>query len=131
MSQKKKIDENYLQELIAGGIPERTNVQNTGTDEKENETTGKKEWNTRRKKGMPDYSVFLQPNSNIQERQCVYVRRELQETISLITNILGTKNLTIGGYIDNVLADHFTAYQEEINNLLAKQYPKTIIKNDD
>ena len=119
VSEKGKIDENYLHELIAGGIPKRTNE--TATDEKE-ETADKKEWNTRRKKGLPDYSVFLQPNIGMptQKRKCVYVSQELQETISLITNILGSKKLTIGIYIDHVLNEHLSVYKDTINALLDK-----------
>ena len=76
---------------------------------------------TRRKKQSADYgSSFLQRNE-IKTRQCVYISREMHNKVSKIVNVIADKEITVGGYIDTVLARHFEQHKEEINELYRKQ----------
>lgn len=135
MAGKQAIDENLLRNLMAGdsykppaSLPESEPENEKSTDEKEERTTDKKESTTKRKKGQTDYiGTYLKPSS-LKERQGVYISREHLEIISKIVNLLGTKELTFGVYIENVLAEHFTLYQDEINTLIEKKYSKLIDK---
>lgn len=76
---------------------------------------------TRRKKQNADYgSVFLQRNE-IKTRQCVYISREIHNKVSKIVNVIADKEITVGGYIDSVLAQHLEQHKDEINELYRKQ----------
>ena len=75
----------------------------------------------RRKKQNADYgSIFLQRNE-IKTRQCVYISREVHNKISKIVNVIADKEITVGGYIDSVLAQHLEQHKEEINELYRRQ----------
>ncbi len=75
----------------------------------------------RRKKQNADYgSTFLQRNE-IKTRQCVYISREVHNKISKIVNVIADKEITVGGYIDSVLAQHLEQHKEEINELYRRQ----------
>ena len=76
---------------------------------------------TRKKKQNAGYdSVFLQRNE-IKTRQCVYISREVHTKISKIVNVIADKEVTVGGYIDTVLAQHLELHKDEINELYKKQ----------
>lgn len=75
----------------------------------------------RRKKQNADYgSTFLQRNE-IKTRQCVYISREMHNKVSKIVNVIADKEITVGGYIDSVLAQHMEQHKDEINELYRKQ----------
>lgn len=78
----------------------------------------------RRKKSAPAdeccyKSAFLK-KYEADSRKNVYISGELHKTVSDIAaavKIIDGKNITVGGYIDNVLAEHFERHREEINSL--------------
>jgi hypothetical protein len=76
---------------------------------------------TRKKKQNAGYdSIFLQRNE-IKTRQCVYISREVHTKISKIVNVIADNEITVGGYIDTVLAQHLELHKDEINELYKKQ----------
>ena len=75
---------------------------------------------SRRKRNSVDYSsTFLQKNE-IKTRQCVYISQRIHATISEIVKVIADKEVSVGGYIDNVLLQHLEAHKEEINELYKK-----------
>jgi len=67
-----------------------------------------------------DYiSIFLQKNE-FKTRQCVYISGQIHTTISEIVRVIADKDVTVGGYIDNVLLQHLEAHKDEINELYKK-----------
>jgi hypothetical protein len=76
----------------------------------------------RRKKGVSvDYSSqFLQRNG-LKERSCVYISRRIHATISEIVRVIADRDVTVGGYIDNVLLQHLELHRDEINNLYKRE----------
>lgn len=75
---------------------------------------------SRRKRNAVDYSsTFLQKNE-IKTRQCVYISQRIHATISEIVKVIADKEVSVGGYIDNVLLQHLEAHKEEINELYKK-----------
>lgn len=70
------------------------------------------------------YSHFLKAKE-ISTRQCVYISREMHQKISRIVNLLAT-DMTIGGYIDNVLEAHIDLYRDEINARLRNSKPELL-----
>jgi hypothetical protein len=75
---------------------------------------------SRRKRTAVGYSAtFLQKNE-IKTRQCVYISQRIHATISEIVRVIADKDVSVGGYIDNVLLQHLEANKEEINELYKK-----------
>ncbi|MDR2947941.1 MAG: DUF3408 domain-containing protein [Prevotella sp.] len=68
---------------------------------------------------------FLQ-SKELKIRQCVYISRDTQETISNIVRMVGQRGLTIGAYIDTVLQQHIQEHKDEINELYYKNLDKVI-----
>lgn len=59
---------------------------------------------------------FVTPTAG-KYRAAAYIDRELHRKITAIVSVSGTREVTVGSYIDNVLQEHFAAYEAE-----AKQY---------
>lgn len=51
-----------------------------------------------------------------------YVRREYHDRIMRITRVIGKDKLTLSGYIDHVLTQHFLQCEEVIRKLYEKNY---------
>ena len=47
----------------------------------------------------------------------VYIRKDFHETIQWICKVIGENEVSLSGYIDNVLKHHFETYENEINRL--------------
>jgi len=76
---------------------------------------------SKRKRSNVDYSsLFLQRNE-LKTRSCVYISQHVHTTISEIVRVIADKEVTVGGYIDNVLLQHLEAHRDEINNLYKKE----------
>jgi len=76
---------------------------------------------TRRRRGNVDYSsLFLQKNE-LKTRSCVYISQRIHTMISEIVRFIADKDVTVGGYIDNVLLQHLEAHKDEINGLYKRE----------
>lgn len=136
------VDEQYLMSVIAGGFStkkettEPVTLQSKEPEEKQEEdeaavvqekpNAGEKPREpAKRKRGNSvDYeTVFLQRNE-LKARQSVYISKEIHEKVSKIVSVIGGKELSVGGYIDNVLSQHFETYMNEIGELYEKKYAK-------
>jgi hypothetical protein len=64
-----------------------------------------------------DYVASFIKESNTVARQgkTVYVRKEFHERIQKIVQVIGNNEVSLFSYIDNVLAHHFDAFQEDIS----------------
>jgi hypothetical protein len=78
----------------------------------------------RRKRGNVDYSdKFLQRNE-LKARSCVYISQKVHATIAKIVKMISEKDVTVGGYIDNILMEHLETHREEITELYQKELKK-------
>lgn len=109
--------------LLLSSIKEKvvTPVQPAEQSIQENEPGKTREQkDSRRKRIVVDYSsTFLQKNE-IKTRQCVYISQRIHTTISEIVKVIADKEVSVGGYIDNVLLQHLETHKEEINELYKK-----------
>ena len=80
----------------------------------------------RRKRQNADYTATFLKRNEIKTRQCVYISREIHNQISRIVNVISDKEITVGGYIDTVLACHLEQHKEEIKELYKKQLENLI-----
>lgn len=70
---------------------------------------------------MNDYCRrFLTPYRPM-ARQGIYIDRELHAKVTAIMGIVGLSHkMTVGNYVDNVLAQHFEQYGEDVKSLCSK-----------
>lgn len=120
------VDEKYLLSLMAGSSlpgaePTAASVSNKEVSpevSQENKPT-KKVMQTGRSKLTEYVSRFLTPY-RCENRQGVYIDRDLHIRISMIIGVVGKRNLTVGNYIDNVLTHHFEQYGEDARSFCSK-----------
>ena len=107
----KRLDEEYLRSLMAG----------TGPDAAAHGT-----FPSERPEHLPcdDYTARFLVSRPCNERQGVYIDRALHRKITALIGLLGKRNLTVGSFIDNILAYHFEQYGERIRQLCSKDLNK-------
>ena len=137
----KPIDEELLMRMMAGETEKpQGNGDAPGTEEPEQETEkgetavpannvaiekapdGKR----RKAKQAVDYDTTFLKGMDIPARygKPVYVRREYHERIAKISMMLTGGKVSLSAYIDNVLAQHFEQYREEIEAAYAGNMEK-------
>ena len=102
------------QETKDASIPKAAETQSVSTAESTKE-------GGRRKRQNVDYTATFLKRNEIKTRQCVYISREIHNQISRIVNVISDKEITVGGYIDTVLACHLEQHKDEIKELYKKQ----------
>ena len=70
--------------------------------------------------GKGKYAEMYLKKKELKERQCVYISKDVHGIISEIVRVLADKDVTVGGYIDNVLLQHLEIHRDEINSLYKK-----------
>lgn len=123
MAKKINLDEIDEQLLISSIKPKPVQEQEQAKVEPQPELESEKpkESPKRKRVANADYgATFLQRNE-LKTRQCVYISLDVHNTISKIVNVIADKNITVGGYIDNVLLQHLEANKDEINELYRKE----------
>lgn len=137
----KPIDEELLMRMMAGETEKpQGNGDAPGTEEPEQETEkgetavpannvaiekapdGKR----RKAKQAVDYDTTFLKGMDIPARygKPVYVRREYHERIAKISMMLTGGKVSLSAYLDNVLAQHFEQYREEIEAAYAGKMEK-------
>ena len=89
---------------------ERTEQPQAAVRMKENRETGKG-----RKRGLSEYGEKFLKRNELKTRQCVYISQQIHAVISRLVHVIADKDITVGGYIDTVLAEHLEKHKEEIN----------------
>lgn len=79
----------------------------------------KEEPERRRRSGPPEksyYDATFVRGSNLTARlgKQVYIRKEFHDRIQKMLHVMGGNEVTIASFLDNVLAHHFTQFQDEI-----------------
>jgi hypothetical protein len=70
-----------------------------------------------------DYASLFIKRRELKTRQCVYISYDVHAVIAkLVGSLASTGNdLTIGGYIDTVLAEHLQRYKGDINEFYRRR----------
>jgi hypothetical protein len=81
----------------------------------------------RHKTKVSDYeTLFLVPREPIEKRTVVGLRLELYEIIATIVKRIGT-GVSAQAFVENVLREHLSEYQDEINRLNREKLKKDIL----
>lgn len=127
----KPIDEELLMRMMAGETEklqsngDAPETEETGQEAEEQETEKREtavpaekvpDGKRRKAKQAADYDTTFLKGMDIPARygKPVYVRREYHERIAKISMMLTGGKVSLSAYIDNVLAQHFEQYREEI-----------------
>lgn len=70
-----------------------------------------------RKRGQSEYGEKFLKRNELKTRQCVYISGQIHAVISRLVHVIADKDITVGGYIDTVLAEHLESHKDEINEL--------------
>lgn len=108
-----EIDENFIISSFKTTEPQQTGGTLQAVEgAKENRETGKG-----KKRGLSEYGEKFLKRNELKTRQCVYISGQIHAVISRLVHVIADKDITVGGYIDTVLAEHLERHKEEINEL--------------
>lgn len=108
-----EIDENFIISSFKTTEPQQMGGTLQAVERaKENRETGKG-----KKRGLSEYGEKFLKRNELKTRQCVYISGQIHAVISRLVHVIADKDITVGGYIDTVLAEHLERHKEEINEL--------------
>ena len=108
-----EIDENFIISSFKTTEPQQTGGTLQAVERaKENREAGKG-----KKPGRSEYGEKFLKRNELKTRQCVYISGQIHAVISRLVHVIADKDITVGGYIDTVLAEHLERHKEEINEL--------------
>ena len=92
-------------------------LRRDGEEPAADETDGTAKGKSRRRRGSYD-EVYLK-RRELKTRQPVYISQEIHRSIIKLVHLLALagKEISVGGYIDNVLAEHLRQHKDEIAEL--------------
>ena len=95
----------------------RRDGEEPAADEAAAPTDGTAKGKSRRRRGSY-YEVYLK-RRELKTRQPVYISQEIHRSIIKLVHLLALagKEISVGGYIDNVLAEHLRQHKDEIAEL--------------
>ena len=99
-------------------------VVSAPTTELEQEPTREVKEPSKRKRGQSvGYKETFLKRNEMKTRQCVYISYDVHAVIAKLVRVLVSagNDITVGGYIDTVLAEHLQANKEEINEVYRQQ----------
>ena len=109
-SDKSSVPENPERLLTPATAKQAESPEVVNTEPLKTETTPKKA-------NRKEYeSLFIRESDLPPARfgKSVYIRKEYHDRISQIISVIGAKEISLFGYIDNVLTHHFENFNEEI-----------------
>lgn len=63
---------------------------------------------------------FLKKNE-IKDRHSIYISKSVYVKVSKIVTVIADNDISIGGYVDTVLLNHFEEHKDEINEMYKQQ----------
>lgn len=108
-----EIDENFIISSFKTTEPQQTG----GTLQAVERAKENREAEKGKKRGLSEYGEKFLKRNELKTRQCVYISGQIHAVISRLVHVIADKDITVGGYIDTVLAEHLERHKEEINEL--------------
>ena len=65
---------------------------------------------------------FKRTDTNARDGKTVYIRPDFHEKLSRIVQVIGEDKISIYGYLDNLLDDHFQEFGEQITKSFNDKY---------
>jgi hypothetical protein len=116
----------YDRDNSASNVQIKSQAQATVTSETDQkpeiQEQPKEENRTRRAKQQEYESLFIRESDLPPARfgKSVYIRKEYHDRISQIVSVIGLNEVSLFGYIDNILTHHFDNFGDEITQSFKK-----------
>ena len=106
------------------GPPQNKEAQKENVSPKEDPVASKVKYSL-----MEEYQErYIRRSENpARSGKMTYIRKEYHETIMRLVSVLGREDMSLSGYIDHVLTEHFHKYGEVIKEVYKKNNNKDII----
>ena len=135
-----EVDEDYLKEIMAGGVgrpkkeqpkplpeqaPEPSDLEQPKKEEPETAVQTKEPVKqVRKKREASDYEkLFLERKASVDRRQ-TYIDADLYKKISSFLPVIAGHQFSITAYVNNILAHHLEQHKEDINELYERKSKK-------
>ena len=116
-----------MKEVIAQGFPmKREREPEPIVEEPIQEPELLPEKPRKRKEVQSEYVERYFEKVDFSDRQLVYITRETHQRLTDIVNVMGGKQGTIGGYMENIIREHFETHKEEINAIYTSRFKKPL-----
>ena len=124
MERKKDIDERAIVASFLQDEPADHESLMSGSGEGKGAPTHLKDDRGRGRRRGSEYEGLFIRETGITARsgKMVYIRRDFHDTIQSICHIIGGGDVSLSGYIDNVLSHHFDTYYDEITRLYNERH---------
>lgn len=73
-----------------------------------------------------DYRASFLNVKEFKDRKSIYISKAMHQKIAHIAAIISNRELSVGAYIENIVARHFETHKEEINNLYESRTTKPL-----
>ena len=72
----------------------------------------------------PEYETLFFKKAEIKTRsgKVVYIRKEHHDRLMKIVRVIGENEFTLFNYLDNILGNHFSTYEDKITELYQKKH---------
>ncbi|MBE9487925.1 MAG: DUF3408 domain-containing protein [Bacteroidetes bacterium] len=119
MTKKKlsTVNENFMKDIISKGVPIKREIPVERIPKSEPRFRDSR----KRKEIKLSYVDEYLRKVDFENRQMVTITRQTHTSLSKIINILGSKQSTLGGYLENIVRKHFELHKDEINRLCQEQ----------
>lgn len=71
-----------------------------------------------------DYETIFCKKNELRDRRSTYISTQNHGKLTQLVNCIGEGNLSVGGFLDNLLTQHFKEYKDEINLLFDRKFKK-------
>ena len=130
MPKNNEVDEQLLLSLIAEADPrKKMNESIEGSEHRPDEAPDSYSRSISAPKnrgGLADYTMKFVVPTPCKSRVGAYIDKELHRRITAIVGLSGTREVTVGSYIDNVLKEHFKEYEVEVKQYCQKSVNRII-----
>lgn len=128
-----QVDEDFMKEIIAQGFPMKRERETETVisepiqeEESQREIIQTTEKPRKKKEVKNEYVEQYFERVDFSDRQLVYITRETHQRLTDIVNVIGGKQGTIGGYMENIIRAHFETYKDEINAIYTSRFKKPL-----
>lgn len=107
---------------VEGESPPLTE-EKTDVSEYETKAPPPRRESSKRKRGQAEYGDVFLKRKEFKTRQSVYISQEVHASIARLVHVLALtgNEISVGGYIDNVLSEHLESYKEVFSEMYRKQ----------
>lgn len=118
-----QVDEDFMKEVIAQGFPMKRERAPEPIVQEQEPTAEKPK---KRKELSNDYIERYFERVDFADRQLIYITRETHKKLTDIVNVIGGRQGTISGYIENIIREHFDTHKDEVNTIYASRFKKPL-----